>query len=75
MAYANEINVLAMVHSAPGTRQSSSNQETVISNVRTMLEKSTPRHYLFASDFDQTLSFNDSVYALSELIGIPVQEF
>lgn len=40
-----------------------------------MLEKSTPRHYLFASDFDQTLSFNDSGYALSELIGIPVQEF
>ncbi len=33
------------------------------------------RQYLFASDFDQTLSFNDSGYALSELIGIPVDEF
>src|SRR5689334_9345302 len=33
------------------------------------------RQYLFASDFDQTLSFNDSGYALSELVGIPVQEF
>lgn len=38
-------------------------------------QKQTTRHYLFASDFDQTLSFNDSGYALSELIGIPVQEF
>jgi 2-hydroxy-3-keto-5-methylthiopentenyl-1-phosphate phosphatase len=27
------------------------------------------KHYLFASDFDQTLSFNDSGKALSELIG------
>ncbi|MGH7446018.1 MAG: HAD-IB family phosphatase [Longimicrobiales bacterium] len=27
------------------------------------------RHYLFASDFDQTLSFNDSGVVLSELIG------
>jgi HAD superfamily phosphoserine phosphatase-like hydrolase len=28
-----------------------------------------PRHYLVASDFDQTLSFNDSGTVLSELIG------
>jgi HAD superfamily phosphoserine phosphatase-like hydrolase len=35
----------------------------------------TTRQYLFASDFDQTLSFNDSGYALSELIGIPPHEF
>jgi HAD superfamily phosphoserine phosphatase-like hydrolase len=28
-----------------------------------------PRHFLFASDFDQTLSFNDSGVVLSELIG------
>jgi 2-hydroxy-3-keto-5-methylthiopentenyl-1-phosphate phosphatase len=28
------------------------------------------RHYLVASDFDQTLSFNDSGIVLSELIGI-----
>jgi HAD superfamily phosphoserine phosphatase-like hydrolase len=27
------------------------------------------RHYLFASDFDQTLSFNDSGIVLSELLG------
>ena len=26
--------------------------------------------YLFASDFDQTLSFNDSGYILSELLGV-----
>src|SRR6185295_10301707 len=27
------------------------------------------RHYLLASDFDQTLSFNDSGFVLSELLG------
>src|ERR687883_316481 len=27
------------------------------------------RHYLLASDFDQTLSFNDSGVVLSELLG------
>jgi phosphoserine phosphatase len=30
---------------------------------------STPKHFLFASDFDQTLSFNDSGLVLSEIIG------
>ena len=30
---------------------------------------SLPRHFLVASDFDQTLSFNDSGLVLSELIG------
>jgi HAD superfamily phosphoserine phosphatase-like hydrolase len=30
---------------------------------------SSPTHYLVASDFDQTLSFNDSGLVLSELIG------
>lgn len=29
------------------------------------------KHYLLASDFDQTLSFNDSGIVLSELLGIP----
>jgi HAD superfamily phosphoserine phosphatase-like hydrolase len=33
------------------------------------------KHYLFASDFDQTLTFNDSGYVLSELVGISVAEF
>ncbi|HEY3767269.1 MAG TPA: hypothetical protein VGN44_01235 [Candidatus Angelobacter sp.] len=33
------------------------------------------KEYLFASDFDQTLSFNDSGFVLSELLGIPAQEF
>jgi HAD superfamily phosphoserine phosphatase-like hydrolase len=28
------------------------------------------KHYLFASDFDQTLSFNDSGHVLSEMLGI-----
>src|SRR6202030_4657867 len=29
-----------------------------------------PKHYLLASDFDQTLSFHDSGLVLSELLGI-----
>src|SRR6267378_1904934 len=29
------------------------------------------KHYLLASDFDQTLSFNDSGIVLSELLGTP----
>jgi hypothetical protein len=29
------------------------------------------KRYLVASDFDQTLSFNDSGHVLSELVGIP----
>jgi len=33
------------------------------------------KNYLFASDFDQTLTFNDSGYVLSEIVGIPTQEF
>jgi 2-hydroxy-3-keto-5-methylthiopentenyl-1-phosphate phosphatase len=41
------------------------------------MQDSTPvlKHYLMASDFDQTLSFNDSGLVLSELAGIPVKEF
>jgi phosphoserine phosphatase len=39
-----------------------------------MQEKSIQR-YLFASDFDQTLSFNDSGYVLSEVLGIAPEEF
>lgn len=30
----------------------------------------SPKHYLLASDFDQTLSFNDSGLVLSELLGV-----
>lgn len=32
--------------------------------------KALSKHYLFASDFDQALSFNDSGFVLSELLGI-----
>jgi HAD superfamily phosphoserine phosphatase-like hydrolase len=39
-----------------------------------MSEKPLKR-YLFASDFDQTLTFDDSGYVLSELVGIPTAEF
>jgi len=33
------------------------------------------KYYLFASDFDQTLTFNDSGYVLSELLGIATEDF
>src|SRR2546423_5123614 len=33
------------------------------------------KRYIFASDFDQTLSFNDSGYVLSEMLGIPTADF
>jgi HAD superfamily phosphoserine phosphatase-like hydrolase len=33
------------------------------------------RRFVLASDFDQTLSFNDSGFVLGELIGIPVSEY
>src|SRR5271169_3883156 len=33
------------------------------------------KRYIFASDFDQTLSFNDSGYVLADLLGIPESEF
>ncbi len=39
-----------------------------------MAEKLVKR-YLFVSDFDQTLTFNDSGYVLSELVGIGTDEF
>jgi phosphoserine phosphatase len=34
------------------------------------LRSATPQHYLLASDFDQTLSFNDSGHVLAELLGV-----
>ena len=41
-----------------------------------MIDKShLKKRYIFASDFDQTLSFNDSGYVLAELLGIPEAEF
>jgi HAD superfamily phosphoserine phosphatase-like hydrolase len=39
------------------------------------MNEKTVQHYLFASDFDQTLTFNDSGYVLSEIVGIPTAEF
>jgi len=33
------------------------------------------KRYLFASDFDRTLTFNDSGYVLSEMVGISAEEF
>jgi len=39
------------------------------------MQEKVINRYIFASDFDQTLSFNDSGYVLSELLGIPIDEF
>src|ERR1700737_2215454 len=33
------------------------------------------KRYLFASNVDQTLTFDDSGYGLSQLVGIPTAEF
>jgi HAD superfamily phosphoserine phosphatase-like hydrolase len=42
----------------------------------TMLPPADSHHeYLLASDFDQTLSFNDSGYVLSEMLGISAKDF
>ena len=35
----------------------------------------TFKQYIFASDFDQTLSFNDTGYVLSEMVCISTEEF
>src|SRR6202167_3185738 len=43
-------------------------------NLRRMADKPL-KHYIFASDFDQTLTFNDSGYVLAELVGISTAEF
>ena len=41
-----------------------------------MIEKGhLKKRYILASDFDQTLSFNDSGYVLADLLGIPEAEF
>ena len=49
----------------------------MVKNALITNDKTQPlkKRYILASDFDQTLSFNDSGYVLAELIGIPGQEF
>ncbi len=46
----------------------------MLTNLIIMADKPLKR-YIFASDFDNTLTFNDSGYVLSELVGIPTEEF
>ena len=36
-----------------------------------LLKENRTKEYLLVSDFDQTLSFNDSGIVLSELLGVP----
>ena len=49
----------------------------VVNNILITTDKTQPlkKRYILASDFDQTLSFNDSGYVLAELIGIPGEEY
>ena len=49
--------------------------ERVSGKSNTHMADNLLRRYIFASDFDQTLTFNYSGYVLSELVGIPVEEF
>jgi len=55
----------------------SSNHSKKVMTSALIIERTQPqkKRYILASDFDQTLSFNDSGYVLAELIGIPGQEF
>src|SRR5579871_3341228 len=39
------------------------------------MAENTLKRYIFASYFDQTLTFNDSGYVLAELVGISTDEF
>src|SRR5258708_7385756 len=39
------------------------------------MSEAARKDYIFASDFDQTLTFNDSGYVLAEMVGIPTAEF
>jgi len=43
-------------------------------NLSHMADKPMKR-YIFASDFDQKLTFNDPGYVPAELVGIPTAEF
>jgi HAD superfamily phosphoserine phosphatase-like hydrolase len=43
-----------------------------MTNIEAILQT---KRYILASDFDHTLSFNDSGYVLSDLLGIPESEF
>jgi phosphoserine phosphatase len=59
------LQVINIVHLTSGLRVESNGYMT----------EETIKRYLFASDFDQTLSFDDSGYVLSEMVGIPAEEF
>ncbi len=47
----------------------------VLLNLNSYMSDKPLKRYIFASDFDQTLTFNDSGYVLSEMLGIPTGEF
>src|SRR5208337_3712252 len=51
------------------------NPRSVAHGLNLYMAEKLVKRYLFASDFDQTLTFNDSGLVLSELAGIPTAEF
>src|SRR5438477_8023721 len=55
---------------SPEERRAAGVQPRAKSNMTTEIQSNGPPGYLVASDFDQTLSFNDSGYVLSEMLGI-----
>src|SRR5438874_10933584 len=55
----------------PGERRMASSLHPTGGGIHISTSRAAPGHYLIASDFDQTLSFNDSGLVLSELIGVP----
>ena len=48
---------------------------TSLASNRIGMADNVMKRYIFASDFDQTLTFNDSGYVLAELVGISTEEF
>src|SRR6267142_1128506 len=54
-----------------GERRMASSLHPTDGGTNMSTSRAAPGHYLIASDFDQTLSFNDSGLVLSELIGVP----
>src|SRR5438046_265193 len=52
----------------PGERRMASSLHPTGGGIHMSTSRAAPGHYLIASDFDQTLSFNDSGLVLSELI-------
>src|SRR3954469_7504930 len=63
------------IKQANGTHRFFYSSFNLSGNLMGLMIDSTLKEFIFASDFDQTLTFNDSGYVLAELVGIPTEEF